>query len=341
MGFEFPALLIILAVLSGLSIYSLRIDPARINRTASRQNVYLCLLALLLTLLVLEFATRLFVIQSDNFGFTVSARRWEEKYWNPINAQGYRDREWSESSRHSFIAVGDSFAAGAGVKSIEHRFSGVLETLLGGSWHAITLAKPGWHTGDQIEALREFPREVDFVVLSYVINDILGAAEEIGELPTYELSFRPQYFSWFVAKSAFINYLYYRSFRLFKARLSNSYWDHVVSLFSNPEVMEIQKRQLRELYQTAKSKSPQVVALVFPDLRSLTSSAAITRKIGAIYSELGAEVIDLSPLLSSRSADELTVNSLDAHPSEAVHSFAAQLIADKVAARHAQDSSAE
>jgi hypothetical protein len=62
---------------------------------------------------------------SDTFGFTLASRRWEERYWRPINSFGYRDVEHNLTelgNKKVLFVVGDSFVAGHGISQTENRF---------------------------------------------------------------------------------------------------------------------------------------------------------------------------------------------------------------------------
>lgn len=120
---------------------------------------------------------------SDTFGFTLASQRWEERYWRPVNSFGYRDVEHSATdfgNKKVLFVVGDSFVAGHGISQIENRFSNILQRNLGGQYVVVNIAKNGWNTADEYQAILSYPYKPKKIILSYYLNDILGAASTLG-----------------------------------------------------------------------------------------------------------------------------------------------------------------
>ena len=89
--------------------------PSRLRRFV--QCSLLVLLPAALTLLLLEVCAYQFAVFSDGMGHTLAAQRWMQRYWHPINAQGFRDIDHAPqqlSERDVLLVIGDSFAAGHG-----------------------------------------------------------------------------------------------------------------------------------------------------------------------------------------------------------------------------------
>jgi len=118
-------------------------------------------------------------VQSDGFAFTLSANRWHAKYWKPINSYGYRDYE-PEWGKKTVFVVGDSFAAGAGIRNIDNRLSNVLSQKLGDDWTVTILAQSGWSPDEYLKALQDHQEKPDVIIISYFLNDIVRAAETCG-----------------------------------------------------------------------------------------------------------------------------------------------------------------
>ena len=83
------------------------------------------MLSILYLLLIVEIVFATVFVQSDGGNSTLVSKRWFQKYWNPINSDGYRDYEhiWKE---HVLFIVGDSYIAGHGIKNIDDRLSSIL-----------------------------------------------------------------------------------------------------------------------------------------------------------------------------------------------------------------------
>lgn len=71
----------------------------------------------------------MFVTRSYSFDFTLASKLWFSKYWKPINSLGFRDRE-PQNNYNVILFVGDSFTAGHGLKSVDDRFSNIVESNL-------------------------------------------------------------------------------------------------------------------------------------------------------------------------------------------------------------------
>ena len=93
---------------------------------------------------------------SDTFGFTLASQRWQERYSHPMNSFGYRDVEHSATdfdNKKVLFVVGDSFVAGHGISQTENRFSNILQRNLGGQYVVVNIAKNGWNTADEYQAI--------------------------------------------------------------------------------------------------------------------------------------------------------------------------------------------
>ena len=138
-------------------------------------NIFILLFALGYTFLALEYVFSSFVVISDGFGFTLAMKKWHQIYWKPINSMGYRDKEhrWEkDSSSNILFVVGDSFAAGHGIENVHDRFSNILARKLGTQWEVVVLAKCGWQTDSEYDAMKQYPKRPSRIIVSYCLNDI-------------------------------------------------------------------------------------------------------------------------------------------------------------------------
>lgn len=286
------------------------------------QNVSLSLFSTLYLFLVLEVVFASVFVQSDGYGFTLASKRWFQKYWNPINSLGYRDKEhvWRENK---LFVIGDSFVAGHGIKNIDKRLSGILSKTLGDAWTVAVLAQNGWDSRKQYEALITHPQKPDKIIVSYYINDIEGAATahdlhrpQLVEGPGKIL--RP-----FVKYSFVLNWVYWR---LYRGKLGDDYWLYLRQAYNDQEIWQTHKKELSVFIDFSAKTGSGIIFLVWPNLRDISGSAVYTSKVTAYLSEKGVSFIDLGQSLQAKTQQELVVNNMDGHPNEQTHWEVAQLL---------------
>lgn len=113
---------------------------------------------IILVILLLEIIFSKWVIQSDGIGYTLSSKLWFKKYWYPINSFGFRDNDHKKiEGKKIVIIIGDSFAAGPGIKKYTDRFSNVLQNLLGNNYEVINISRNGWSSEDEYNGIQSYP----------------------------------------------------------------------------------------------------------------------------------------------------------------------------------------
>ena len=134
------------------------------------QNMTLALLAVFITVMGLEFYFKVFFAQSDSIT-TLANRNWNERYFDDtLNSLGYRDKEWTDdmvAGKIKVMVVGDSFVEGTGIEYLEDRFPDRLGQMLGSDYIVLNLGKRGAHTGQELEAVLDYPYTPDILILSY------------------------------------------------------------------------------------------------------------------------------------------------------------------------------
>jgi len=295
-------------------------------------HISICLFALGYTFLALEYAFSSFVIISDGFGFTLAAQKWHETYWKPINSLGYRDKEhpWNEDAGEQILfAVGDSFVAGHGIKDVRDRFSDVLARKLGARWEVVVLAQNGWQTDREYEAMTQYPKKPDRIVVSYCLNDIYSAAVKEG-MPLPELVRRPHpVIRPLVDRSYLANFVYWRLYRSL-ASVSDQYWKYLNGAYHTEKVWLAHTKELSSMLNYAAEVKADILFLIWPNLRDPSASRDITEKVARFLIDSGAPVLDLTPLLQNRKPHELMVNSMDGHPNERLHAEVAERLYEKM-----------
>jgi len=273
---------------------------------------------------------------SDSFSFTLAAQRWHEKYWQPINSLSYRDAEHSRSDfegRKVLFVVGDSFVAGHGIPQIENRFSNILQRNLGEQYRVVNIAQNGWDSADEYRAISAYPYKPRKIILSYFINDILGAAQRVGfgspirvEPPSNGLA------RYIIDRSYSLNFAYWRLYRFRNKDLGEKYWRFLQDAYARQDVWEAHEAELLQIVTYAQKENIDLTVVVFPNLSNVKSCAAITTKVTELLQEHGVRVVNLEPLLESRDPKSLVVNSMDAHPNEALNREVGELLTNMIQA---------
>ena len=278
--------------------------------------------------LALECYFSQWAIQSEGFALTLSSKRWLQTHYQ-WNSLGHRDAEPTPESfagKRTLFVVGDSFAAGAGIPNQADRFSDQLAARLGPGWRVANIAVGGWHTVQELAALKAYPHKPDAVLLSYYVNDIQHAIEARGleYIPPFPQP--PRVLRPLVDRSYLANTIYWRIQRV-KARLvKESYWDNLKRYYADPAIWKDHADALAEFANYCHGNGIALYAVIFPNLLAVEESAPITRRVAQHFTGLEVPVLDLTPALSGRPAAELVVSNVNSHPNEDVHRQTANLL---------------
>lgn len=291
--------------------------------------------AVLLTLALVEISMRLFYARSDGFGHTLAARSWHARHWGPENSLGHRDAEPDPGQlarKQRLIVLGDSIAAGSGIDDRKDRFADRLAEALGPDWALVLLARSGWSTRDERDALARFPAAPDVLVLAYCPNDVEGAARAAGHHYEADLSVHPSWLAPLVERSHLANFLYWRLERAGIGARTDDYFSWLRRAQEDPEVERIHREEILDLVALARDGRAQMVAILFPNPRDLEGSRDGLALAARTLQEAGVPVIDLTDRMVGRPVGSLVVNESDAHPSVFVHGEAARLLAERIRA---------
>jgi len=289
-------------------------------------NFSLSGVAVLLLILIFELVFSHLPI-SDGFGCTLASRLWMKKYWNPINSYRIRDFDHdidSLDSKKVLMVVGDSFVAGHGIKNYSDRFPNLLGKSLGPRWEVIILAHNGWETAHEFGAIRSYPHKPDVIILSYFINDIGWIAGKMGFNPPHLLTRPSRFASALIDKSYLLNFAYWRLYRL--RTMGNDYLDYLAKAYSNRDIWKNHLLELQNIYKYTQRHDIKLIVVVWPQLEHIEETRVFTSQVKNVFIKLGVPVVDLSSVLDGKNSGGLTVNSLDAHPNEAVHREVAGLL---------------
>lgn len=191
----------------------------------------------------------------------------------------------------------------------------------------MNVAKPGWDTGAQLEAIREMIGVYDWdeVVLCYVPNDI----EEL--LPRSE-SFdpisppQPRWIN--PTTSCLFEHLYYR---IWVPRVASvrRYHDWLAAGFADDSVWEAHRRQLSGIIQECQVHDAVLRVVLLPFHRisgEVFQSERIHNMLRSFFEGANVEVLDLLSSVGGLDPSDLVVNSHDAHPNEHAHALYAHAI---------------
>ncbi len=301
------------------------------------RKVFACCALTLTTvygLLGAELGLRWFFVESNGAGATLASQRWLDEYWRPINSLGFRDGEVTAddlAGRRLLWVVGDSYAAGWGIKHPHDRFSDRLAEKLGDGWRVVNIAKPGWDTRRQIEAALAFPHRADAIVHAYCLNDAERAAADAGvrmpHLPTEPSS---AILASVIRRSHLANLIYWR-WRSWDAQVAAAqYWDFIEKCYAAGPAWDAHESDLQALMQAYRGRTDRIAAFVIPNLLDVESSRPMTAKIEAWFETGGVQCIPLSDHLAGRSPAALVVNRTDPHANEEVHGLIAELLFEAI-----------
>lgn len=215
-------------------------------------------------------------------------------YVGKSNSLGFRDREHSiEKVPGTFriLVLGDSVAAGQGVRSAEDNFPPLLEKGLnagGLQTEVINFAVTGYNTQQEVETLRDKGLQFapDLVLLSYCLND--RKRSDGGILPT--LLAREEQASGVVRSRAHPVLAHSALYRFLRYRLP---WDRQPTPTIYGDTVDESFRLLAEL---AQEHDFQVLVTVFPQFGKLLETYRFQEqhdRTEALSNEMGFAYLDL------------------------------------------------
>jgi lysophospholipase L1-like esterase len=271
------------------------------------------------------------IARTHSVGYTLASRLWFARHWRePRNRLGYRDVEHVEDGRAKLFVLGDSFVAGVGLADVRERFSDRLQAALGQRYQVHNLGSNGADTRQEAYLLETYPFRPDVLVLSYYVNDVLGAAAALGHR---EPPFRPYAnlappLAWLVMRSYLLDFVYW----LLPQRDQAGIRKHLARCFTWPDVVALHEQDLQHIVDWARERGCAVIAVVFPSLIQLEESAAWIAPALGVFARNGIPAIDVRTLLGDLEPDERIINRNDPHASARVHERVAEALRARVEA---------
>lgn len=307
---------------------------ARLKKTAlvlGNGLVFLCFLGTIA--LAAESYLRFTAVWTDSFGVSLPARRWFAIH-TKLNAMGCRDHEWvvpKPEGVRRIAFVGDSFTYGWGVEKPQDRFTDRLQVMFDakakGTIEVMNVAKPGWDTSAEIQPVKDMVVSfgVDEVVLCYVPNDIEKILPMLnGKNPTRPPE--PKLLN--LDTSCLLDFLYRRVW-LPRVPTVAKYHDWLADGFADAEIWKRHQSDLGRIIAACKEKNVTLRVALLPFLHTSGEKYQAERlhqTLRAFFETNHVEVVDLLSAVAGRSAGELDVSRIDAHPNATAHALFAQTI---------------
>lgn len=308
---------------------------ARTWRTLVAGNLLVLAMLISVAMLAGECWFRFVYDSTDTFDATRASARWFERHWRK-NSDSFRDDVEYDlgpvpAGKRRVTFVGDSFTAGHGVANVADRFVNRVRAARP-DWDVQAWAINGWDTGRELAFIEErVPQYTkgrygfDEVVLVYCLNDAfdivpgigdlgerIQAAHQRGVLADSSWLFDILRFVWIASTDEDIG-------RYFpKAQAAHS-----------GEVWERQKERLTRMRDVVAAQGGRLSVVTWPMLQRLGGDYPFREtheKLDAFWKSAGVAHLDLLGVFEDRSASDLVVGRLDAHPNEEAHRLAADAI---------------
>lgn len=299
------------------------------------KNFFLFFVSLVTILSFVEIVF-MFVATSHGSGNAYSGKIWMQRYWNPINSLGYRDKE-PENKKNTILFVGDSFTAGWGVKNIEDRFDHQAISLLAKkdkTIHGINLGRYGADTKLEFALTKSFISKTKIhpkkIVLQFFVNDVdnllINDSSCISKVQS-----ESHLKKIFVDGSYLYNYIssiYPTSENEIKPKKCD-YGEKLKMIYTIDSLWFKEQIQLDKFTSYCKVKNIELTILFFPFMEDVTLSKKINADDRlAEYCKINKlKFINVSPFISGLTRKERCASIVDAHASSRVHKIVGKKLA--------------
>lgn len=326
------------------------------RRNSRRKRLAFRLLALGLPVILLasarEVPLRYIVDRSEGMGLKATNRAWYRRHVNPyLNSDGFREREYPRDegrARHAphpyrVVVVGDSNTFGKGINELSDRLGERLQALLRphiAGAEVWTLAKSGWSTREEIEALRRYgPRlRPRVVVLAHHKNDL-----EDHVSMKRGLKAPPPGLAWVVRVSYAASDLYWSLETAVRPELQE-YRKRKIAAYDDPEVWGRHTEDLREFLRLTRELGATPVFLAVPSSgalpaepladvgafnafwRSEYTERSRNLRLAEFAAEEGVAIADPLEAFALVGHSGIIVSRHDTHPNERGHALMAEAL---------------
>ncbi|MCK5225069.1 hypothetical protein KAR04_09855 [Candidatus Calescamantes bacterium] len=281
---------------------------------------------------LLEISFNAFFINSDSFGFTLSSKIWLQRYWKPINEQGYRDNEIStDTAKAKIVVLGDSVAAGHGIKNIKNRMAAYLASEVGPDLTVNTIAKCGWDTPDQVAALKTRSDTPAFVFLVHYINDVdyLGRKYHVERAAYPDVPSIP-FISLLVNNTLIFNSLFWNIYKGANSELGEQYWEYLLEIYRSDNMLIEHVENIESIREYLSQYSTGFHVILVPDLAGLAASRSLMTRLAEFLDIAEIGYTDITDSISQIPEKKLVVSRMDAHPSILVHKIIGNAMAEHI-----------
>jgi hypothetical protein len=295
-------------------------------------------------ILILIETTFMFVSYPFGSGEAYAGKLFNYKYWNPINKEGFRDKEFNKNEK-TILFLGDSYTAGWGIKKVENRFSDITFKNLKGN-KGYTFYNIGQYGADSKIEYENLKRMVNkynpnsrYLVLQVLYNDIDPylplPKEECEKLNTINKS---RTYTLIVNGSYLMNLLnsFYPSTSNKKTnqKLTKecSYEERLRVGYNDSCYYNKMFRYHDSIITFCKLKKIKPIVVYFPLMEDLNFDKKfnIDTIIEKYFKSKKVDFINIKKQISHLNRNQRQVSKMDAHASEIVHEIAGKLIAKKI-----------
>jgi len=253
------------------------------------------------------------------------------RYYASLNQEGFRDLEHSKSKdpeTHRLLVVGDSFAFGDGLKSIQDRIgSQVVKRLItqtNEKWEVINASRGDTHTLEHIEFLKAgLNYKPDVIFLLYVFNDI-----------DYLFPVTPRKDFSALSRFLFINSYLFQEIYLRVRRIKAQYFAEEKTDFDPYLDHSILSRHLQDISKFVKLASRHgALVRVIPFAIDITFKDTLRDRYQSFLDECevaNIPVWSIEKVFDNFQFSQLVVNNMDTHPNELANRVAAEEIAKQL-----------
>lgn len=313
----------LLLVIEVLRIFYYGIVKSKANKLIS--NIATIVVPIFVTLVFLEIIF-MYIPQSHEGVLSKASQIWWEKYWKPVNSLGYHDKEVTqEPGKKHVLVVGDSFAAGHGLKNVDDRFSNILEAELGKDKYTVyNLGMSGADTRDEAKRLLEFPVKPDIIILEYFPNDV----DKVGIEKGLSLSASETYADIKSPITTLVSRFYLPNFIYWQLPHTgfSTFENFVQKAYSDTTILNAHLRDLSTITNYKDSTGAKMYAVFVPFLSQMEKSAGYTKPVEDFLKSKGVTVVPLNDGINRIPVKERVVGKNDGHASAAVN----KLIADRL-----------
>lgn len=273
----------------------------------------------------------------DGLGFLKVNKKWHERHV-VYNNYFFRDRNFETDKKEGTTRIGvlgDSITLGGGIENVEDRFTNILEKKLkdaGKNVEVYNLGKSGYDTAGEIKEYEKVRHlKFDILIWEYFINDV-QPTNSTGTPIIEKNSQKGKVVSFFSDRSYLFDYVYWR----FSAKYQKTFQELKtadIAQYKNQEVLNEHKAEIAEFVKTLKQDNTKTVVIIFPSILLLGPDYPnyVHGIVLDIFKQNAVEVfIDLLPDLVNGDRSQLIASQFDPHPSEIVHTLAAEKLKEQI-----------